>query len=160
VAVGASATRAGARFEEGAAARLELGRHPTATSSLKVTAPMSPDGLVAGVGESRAGTGAIVAGDQAGRVRASLTFADGRGGISIFAPSGEAIVSLREATNGSGLLSLGDVTGREAVKMDVTDKGYGAVLAGPVLGLPLVTGSGLPGSYFLGCRGGDACRPY
>jgi hypothetical protein len=38
---------------------------------------------------------------------------------------------------------------------------YGIVLAGPVLGLPLVPRSALPGSYFMGCASGDkpACVP-
>jgi hypothetical protein len=159
VSVGASASRAGIRFEERGFARLELGRHPTSRWSLKVSAPAAPDGTIAGIGESAAGTAAVVAGDQAGRIRASMTFQEGRGNINIFSADGTSIASLREAQNGGGLLSLGDASGREAVKMDVIT-GYGAVLAGPSLGLPLVTGSGLPGSYFLGCRGGDACRPY
>lgn len=159
VAIGASASRAGVRFEEGGVARLELGRHPTATWSLRVNTPEAPGGMIAGIGQSAAGTGAVIAGDQAGRIRAWMTFAEGKGNVGISSASGTSIASLREAQNGGGLLSLGDENGREAVKMDVVN-GYGAVLAGPILGLPLVTGSGLPGSYFLGCRGGDACRPY
>ena len=37
---------------------------------------------------------------------------------------------------------------------------YGAVLAGPTLGFPYVPASGLPGSYFLGCAGGDRCKGF
>jgi hypothetical protein len=45
------------------------------------------------------------------------------------------------------------------VKFGVNQDRYGVVLAGPVSGFPLVPGSGLPGSYFLGCAGGDKCGP-
>jgi hypothetical protein len=58
-------------------------------------------------------------------------------------------------------MDLGLADGNAAVRMGHNGNRYGIVLAGPVLGLPLVPRSGLPGSYFMGCAGGErpACVP-
>ena len=39
------------------------------------------------------------------------------------------------------------------VKMGVAQDRYGIVLTGPKAGFPLIPGSGLPGSYIMGCAG-------
>jgi hypothetical protein len=157
---GVSLMRAGIRLQEDEALRLDLGRQVAGNFSLKVSSDTSSGDPIAGIGESMAGTGAMVVADDNARVRASMRLMDGRGEIGIFNEDATSIASFREAINGAGLLAIGDAKGREAVKMDTNDSKYGAVIAGPQLGLPLVTGSGLPGSYFFGCAGGDACRPY
>ncbi len=157
---GVSLMRAGIRLQEDEALRLDLGRHTAGNFSLKVSSDTSSGDPIAGIGESAAGTGAVIAADDSARVRASITVADGKGTIGIFNETGTALLSFRQAVNGAGLLAIGDAKGREAIKMDTNDSKYGAVIAGPQVGFPLVTGSGLPGSYFLGCAGGDACRPY
>jgi hypothetical protein len=156
--VGVSDEQAGVRIMEGDVPRAEVGKHEAGNYSLRISS--SDGGLVAGIGESRAGTGALLVADQQSRVRASMTFLDGVGGFTAYNAGGAALVSLRESQAAAGLFSLGETGGREAVKMTVNDDRYGVALAGPQLGFPLVTGSGLPGSYIIGCSGGGSCRPY
>jgi hypothetical protein len=137
--------------------RLQLGRFDSGTFSLKVWTPGGGGGqTIAGIGESRAGTGALVISTRAGRPRASMMVDQGRGQVNIFDDTGASVASIREAESGDGLLSLGKTV--EFVKM-VVNGAYGAVLAGPVLGFPHVPASGIPGSYLLGCAGGPACHP-
>jgi hypothetical protein len=156
--VGVSDDQAGIRIMEGDVPRAEAGKHEAGNYSLRISSP--DGGLVAGIGESRAGTGALLIADRQARVRASMTLLDGVGGFTAYNAGGTALVSLRESPAAAGLLSLGDTGGREAVKMTVNDDRYGVALAGPQLGLPLVAGSGLPGSYIIGCSGGESCRAY
>jgi hypothetical protein len=79
----------------------------------------------------------------------------------VFNASSNAIASLRQAQGGGpGMFILGDASGREAVRMTVNDNRYGAVVAGPTLGFPYVPASGVLGSYFFGCAGGDRCYGY
>jgi hypothetical protein len=156
--LGASGTSAGLRIIDGDVLRTDLGKQDAGNYSLRVTSP--DGGLVAGLGESQAGSGAILVADQQSRVRASMTVVDGRGVFSINSAGGSGLVSLRASQAGTGLLSIGNTGGDEAVKMMVNGDRYGVALAGPQVGLPLMTGSGLPGSYILGCSGGGGCRPY
>jgi hypothetical protein len=156
--VGVSEPHAGLRITEGDVPRADLGKQEAANYSLRIASPAG--GLIAGLGESQAGTGAIVVADQQSRVRASMTLNEGRGAFSTYTVGGAALASLRESQAGAGLFALGTAEGREAVKMTVNDNRYGVALAGPQIGFPLVTGSGLPGSYILGCSGGGSCRPY
>ena len=155
----ASGSQAGVRITEGNVLRLDLGRRESTTYSLKVRSPKSPDNVIAGIGESKGGNGALIVGDLEGRLKVSMTAVEGKGEFRVFHQNGSAVVSLRESTPGSGLLMIGDENSTPMVKMVVNDDRYGVVLAGPVGVVPLVPRSGLPGSYFLGCAGGSACRP-
>ncbi|HSK09713.1 MAG TPA: hypothetical protein VK911_09055, partial [Vicinamibacterales bacterium] len=155
--VGASGAQAGVRVYEGDRLRLTLGKQEAGNYSL--TVPSGVRGAIAGIGESRAGSGALVVSDPAGQTKASLTLADGKGTAGVFSTSGIAILSLTEGATAAGVLALGDAGGTPMVKMGVNDNRYGVVLAGPVLGFPLVPRSGLPGSYILGCAGGESCGP-
>jgi hypothetical protein len=148
----------GVRIAEGKVARVELGRKRGPGYSFTVPSLGPAADPVAGLGESRAGSGALVLGDSAGHMRAGLT-ANQKAEVRIFGRAGDPLLSLREADNGAGLLVIGDSKGTPMVKLGVNDNRYGVVLAGPRSGFPLVTRSGLPGSYFLGCAGGDACGP-
>jgi hypothetical protein len=156
--LGASGTNAGLRLIEGDVLRTDLGKQDAGNYSLRVTS--SDEGLVAGLGESQAGSGAILVADRQSRVRASMTVVDGRGVFSINSAGGSGLVSLRASEAGAGLLSIGNTGGAEAVKMTVNGDRYGVALAGPQVGPPLMMGSGLPGSSIIGCSGGGACRPY
>ncbi len=69
------------------------------------------------------------------------------------------VLAITEGATGGGLLAMGDATSEPMVKFGVAQDRYGIVLAGPVSGFPLVPGSGLPGSYFLGCPAGEKCGP-
>lgn len=120
----------------------------------------SPTSLIAGIGQSRAGSGAVVVGTPT-QLKATLTMNDGRGMVSVFNQSEKDGAALTEARIGGGLLDLGMADGNAAVRMGHNGNRYGLVLAGPVLGLPLIPRSALPGSYFMGCASGErpACVP-
>ena len=114
---------------------------------------------IAGIGESKAGSGALVVGDTQGSKRASMSVGESKGVIAVFNGAGNAIVALGEAVgNTGGALAIGDANSEPRVKMGTNDNRYGVVMTFPV-GLPYVPRSGLPGSYFLGCAGGSACVP-
>ncbi len=156
VTVGASEDHAGLAIAEGGLERIDLGRQPAGNYALRVMA--ASGAAVAGIGESRAGSGAVVVGDDQGRTLASAT-ADPLGTFSVFSAGGLALASLRQSQAGSGFLSIGNSGGAEVVKMVINNNRYGVVIAGPVVGFPLITGSGIPGSYIIGCAGGEACIP-
>jgi hypothetical protein len=156
--IGAPGMQAGVRLLEAEQLRLDLGKQKAGNVALRVLAS-GIDGPIAGIGESRAGTGALIVSDQAGRTKTSLTLTDAKGTVGVFSGNGMPILSLTEGATAAGLLALGDSDGTPMVKMGVNDNRYGIVLAGPVLGFPLVPKSGLPGSYILGCAAGDGCGP-
>lgn len=152
--VGASAGRAGVRLTEGGVPRVDLGKQAAGNYSL--TFP-SDEGQVAAIGESRAGSGAVAVGGKTGRPKALMAAAEGKGSVNVFNGNGVPVLMLTEGDYHGGSFVIGDVTGDPVVKMNNNGR-YGAVLTGPVVGFPLIQGSGLPGSYILGCAGGDACR--
>ena len=89
-----------------------------------------------------------------------MTGSEGKGAIGVSNPSGSPVVSLTEGATRGGLLSIGDALSEPMVKMGVAQDRYGIVLAGPRAGFPLIPGSGLPGSYIMGCAGkGKDCGP-
>ena len=139
------------------APRIELGGQAGGNYSLKF---QGSAGLLAGIGESKAGTGAIVIGDSKGRKRASMLVGDeGKGLIGIFNAGGHGVAVLGEAVgNSGGSLVIGDAKSEPRVKMGTNDNRYGVVMTFP-LGFPYVPKSGLPGSYMLGCAGGPSCVP-
>jgi len=153
--IGSYGDRAGFRISEGGVPTFDLLRQDGGNYSLRI--PMG-DGLLAGVGESKAGTGALVVGDLHGRSRASLTLNDGRGVANIFNEGGNGVAALSQSVNGGGLLILTNADGYARVKFGNNDNRYGVVMAFPP-GLPYVPKSGLPGSYMLGCAGGGSCVP-
>lgn len=155
VSIGAGGASGGLRIEEAGNVRVDLGRQPAGNYALRLP---HGKGQLAGIGESRAGSGVLLIGDAEGRLRASMQTVDGKGAIGVFDAGGAAVLSMTEGKTG-GLLAIGDKTGEGMVKMGVNNGRYGVVLAGPRAGFPLVPTSGLPGSYFLGCAGGDGCRP-
>ncbi|HTT24838.1 MAG TPA: hypothetical protein VMG82_38340 [Candidatus Sulfotelmatobacter sp.] len=143
------------RIAEGDFTWLDVGRQEAGNYSLKI--PMS-DKVIAGIGESKAGTGAIVIGDGSGRPRAAMEVNAGKGSFDIFNADGHGIASLTESGNGGGLLVLTDAASNAKVMMKSNDNRYGVVMAFPpkLLYLPK---SGFPASYMLGCAAGPACTP-
>lgn len=156
VSIGAVDENGGVLITQDGFKRLEYGRPSGKNYALRL-----PMGHVytAAIGESLAGSGAIVVGDDFGRPRAMLSVVDGKGRIMTENKDGSPVLSMTEGESGSGMLVIGDSSSEPMVKFSVTDNRYGAVLAGPVSGFPTVPGSGLPGSYILGCAGGPACGP-
>lgn len=158
--VGASAFTAGLRISDSGVARLELSRSESGRYSLRIISPGTSGFPLAGIGESRAGTGALTIADLTGHSRALMTVEDGKGLFGVYNATATGVLSLTEGATAGGLLAIGDAASEPMVKMGVNQNRYGVVLAGPRAGFPYVPASGLPGSYFLGCAGGDACRPY
>jgi len=153
---GAYGDRAGLRVAEGDNPRLDLLRQPGGNYSIRIR---RGDGDIAGIGESKAGTGAIVIGDATGTHRAAIEIDGGRPSVSIFNKTGQGVASLSQSQAGGGLLVLANAGGAATVLMKPSnDNRYGVVMALPS-GLPYVPKSGLPGSYMLGCAGGKACIP-
>jgi hypothetical protein len=157
VAMAATGRSAGLRLEESGVERMDIGSNKGGPYAVRVSSPTS---VIAGLGQSRAGGGALVVGTPT-QLKATLTVTDGRAMVSVFNHSSKDGVALTEARIGGGLLDLALADGNSAVKMGHNGNRYGIVLAGPVLGLPLVPRSALPGSYFMGCASGDkpACVP-
>jgi len=153
--VGAYGERAGLRLSEGGQPRLDLLKQPGGNYSLKIRAG---DGDIAGIGESKAGTGALVVGDKDGQHKATVQVDNGKGAVSIFNDGGHGVASLTQSTNGGGLLVLADANSDARVMMGSNDNRYGVVMTFPS-GLPYVPKTGLPGSYMLGCAAGPACVP-
>lgn len=138
--------------------RIELGSRNAGPFALRFP---SGKGLIAGIGQSRAGTGAVIVGTLAGVTAGSITATDGRGMISLTKDSMPGGIAFTESINGGGLVDIGNNTGDSAVKMGHNSNRYGVVMTGPVPGFPYVPRSGLPGSYFFGCASGEkpACSP-
>lgn len=152
---GAYGLRAGMRLLENSMPRLDVLKQNAGNYSLKVP---SADGPIAGIGETTGGTGALVVGDKLGKTKATMRVVEGKGTFGIFNAKGVAILSLSESFNGGGLLAVGTSNGDAAVKFGTNYNRYGVVLTYPA-GFPYVPRSGLPGSYFLGCAGGESCVP-
>jgi len=156
--LGALSTEAGLQISEQSVLRLRMTGQAGGTYALAVPA-LGASGDIAGIGESKASSGAIVAASPSGAVKASMTVADGKGVVGIFNSTGLSVLSLTEGASAGGLLALGNAQSAPTLKMGVKNNRYGVVLTGPRAGFPLVTGSGLPGSYILGCAPGPACEP-
>ena len=143
------------RIAEGDFTWLDVGRQDAGNYSLKI--PKS-DKVIAGIGESKAGTGAMVIGDGSGRPRAAMEVNAGKGAFDIFNADGHGIASLTESGNGGGLLVLTDANSFAKVMMKSNDNRYGVVMAFPPK-LVYLPKSGFPASYMLGCAAGPACTP-
>lgn len=150
--IGVSGSRSGVQITEGGVLRADLGKQQHGNYALRFPSPAQ--GIIAGIGESRAGTGALVIGDFGGAVKASLT-ADGKGTVGISNGDGATVLALTEGATQGGLLAIGDAASEPMVKFGVAQDRYGVVLTGPKAGFPLIPASGLPGSYIFGCAGGS-----
>lgn len=157
VSLAATGRNSGMRVVESGVARMDIGSNKGGPYAFRVS---SPTNIITGLGQSRAGSGALVIGTPT-QVKATLTITEGRGMVSVFNHSPKDGLALTQAQIGGGLLDIGLANGNSAVKMGHNGNRYGIVLAGPTLGLPLVPRSGLPGSYFMGCASGEkpACVP-
>jgi len=155
--IGASGRRAGVRIFDNALARAELG---TNDGPYAVRFP-GGKGLIAGLGESRSGSGAVLVGTVPGATAGAITVSDGRALVSVTKDVGPGGAMFAEATIGGGFLQVIMSGGQPAVKMGHNGHRYGIVLTGPVLGVPYVPRTGVGGSYFMGCASGEkpACLP-
>jgi hypothetical protein len=155
-AIGTSGRRAGVRILEGGLTRTELG---TDEGPFALRFP-GGNGLIAGLGESRAGSGALLVGTLPGINAGSITVSDGRALVSLI-KGGTGGVAFAEATIGGGFLEVAMARGQSAVKMGHNGHRYGIVLTGPILGVPYVPRTGIAGSFFMGCASGEkpACLP-
>ncbi len=154
----ASGNNAGVLIGDVNSNRVEVGTRDAGPYALRFP---SGKGLIAGVGQSRAGTGAVLVGSLPGVSQGSITVTDGRGMFSLTKDGKPGGIAFTEATIGGGLIDIANNAGASAVKMGHNGHRYGIVMAGPIMGFPYVPRSGLPGSYFMGCAGGEApaCTP-
>jgi hypothetical protein len=157
VSFAATGRSSGLQVREGGVTRMDMSSKAGGPYGFRVSSATS---IIAGIGQSRAGSGVVVIGTPT-EVKATLTVGGGRGMISAYTNSSKDGVALTEAGIGGGLIDVGMSNGHSAVKMGHNGNRYGIVMAGPTLGLPLVPRTGLPGSYFMGCASGDrpACTP-
>jgi len=131
--------------------RLELGRSEEGRYSLRVFGPNHK--MIAGIGESEAGSGIIVVADAAGnpRVRLSRQASSGGGQVVVTNAAGIPVATMSGSGHGgSGLLQLTNGSGAVMVEAGVLDTGVGAVRAGPGAFQHGIMFLGLPGSYING----------
>jgi len=136
---------------------LDLGRAPAGNYALKF--PTQAGDLIAGIGESKAGSGLLVIGDSGGKKVASMFVGQGnKGMIAVFAPgTGSAVAVMGEAFgNTGGSLVIGTEASEPRVKIGTNDNRYGTVETLPPSTV-YVPRSGISGSSILGCAGGDSC---
>lgn len=155
--IGASGQSAGVRIFEKGLVRSELG---TDNGPFALRFP-GGKGLIAGIGEARSGSGAVIVGTVPGVTEGAITVSDSRPMVSLTKDAGPGGLAFAEATIGGGFLHVVMAGGQSAVKMGHNGQRYGIVLTGPILGVPYVPRTGIPGSYFVGCASGEkpACLP-
>jgi hypothetical protein len=152
----ATATTGGVQFVEDGLTRLVLSGNDSGGSALRIP---SGNGVIAGLGVSKEGTGTMLIGSLDGRVKATLSVPGERALVQVQGEN-DAAISMMEQGIGGGMLQLDSRDGA-IVKMGHVGNRYGIVMAGPRPGMPLVPKSGLPGGYFMGCGGSapPACTP-
>jgi hypothetical protein len=155
--IAASGRRAGVRIFASGLVRTELG---TDEGPFALRFP-GGKGLIAGIGEARSGSGAVIVGTVPGVTEGAITVSDARPMVSLTKDAGPGGLAFAEATIGGGFLHVVMAGGQSAVKMGHNGQRYGIVLTGPILGVPYVPRTGIPGSYFVGCASGEkpACLP-
>jgi hypothetical protein len=147
---GSHQSRTGVLVEESGLTRVDLGKQESGNFSARFLSRREE--LLSGIGESRAGTGALIVADAAAVMKASLTVIDGKGTVGIV--NGQhGLLSLTEGETQGGLLAIGDATANAMVKMGVYQDRYGIVLTFPT-GPPWVPALGIPGSSIMGKPGG------
>ena len=152
----ATSTTGGMQFVEDGLTRLIASGSDSGGASLRIP---SGNGVVAGIGVSKDGPGTLLIGTLAGQVRATFSVPGERAMVQIQGVN-DAGISMMEQASGGGMLQIDSKDGA-VVKMGNVNNAYGIVMAGPRPGLPLVPKSGLPGSYFMGCKSDQrpACTP-
>jgi hypothetical protein len=148
--IAAQDKRAHVLIKENDQDRIDLGRQATGRYSLQVFGAQNK--MVAGMGQSEAGSGLMHVADAAGAIRASLFVSsdNGSGRLEVRNGSG-TVVGMMSANPQAGLLQLTDGGGRLMVEAGVgANNGAGVVRTGPNMrnsGVGLV---GLVPSYILG----------
>jgi hypothetical protein len=131
--------------------RLALGRRSNGRYGLEVLAPGGRR-LVAGIGESEAGSGIAMVADAAGNPRVTMSghSESGTGRVVVANVGGKAVATLSaDGFGGSGLLQLTNASGTVMVSAGTLD-GVGMVSAGPGAFQHGIMFLGLPASYIVG----------
>lgn len=152
----ATSTNGGVQFAEDGLTRLIASGSDSGGASLRIP---SGNGVVAGIGASKEGPGTLLIGTLAGQVKATFSVPRDRAMVQVQGVD-DAAISMMEQGSGGGMLQIDSRDGA-VVKMGNVNNSYGIVMTGPRPGLALVPKSGLPGSYFLGCKSDQrpACTP-
>ena len=139
--------------DSGAQRRVALGRRLENNGRYSLQVFGRGGKLVAGIGESEAGSGVAIVADAAGNPRMSMfrNSESGGGHVVITNAAGKQVATLSGSGYGnSGLLRLSNDAGTDMVQAGVTDTGVGAVIAGPAAFQQGLMFIGLPGSYIAG----------
>ena len=135
----------------GSTVKLDLGRRSNGRYSFRVYG--DSDAIVAGLGESDAGSGVAMVADAKGQMRASLSCSAGSasGEARIIDGSDQVVASLSGAgVNGTGVLQLRNNADVVMVEAGVLPSGIGAVRAGPGAFQHGLHWIGLPASFIEG----------
>jgi hypothetical protein len=153
-AIGASQAQVGVVIEEDGHRRVNLGRNDKGNYGVRVYS--ASDKLVAGLGQSQAGTGIAMVADADGNPKAQMYSMPERGGIiEVLNGKGIGVATLSAAGHGgAGLMQVTNASGTVMVEAGVLPTGIGVVRAGPAgfnsgvgfVGLPASFISGKPGS--------------
>lgn len=105
--------------------RVDLGRRANGFYSMQVYGPANK--LVAGIGQSLAGSGILLIGDAAGNTKAKMSFDARLGTVMSVSNRGGTEVGTISALAGGGVLQLTDAAGRSMVEAGLTEANVGVV---------------------------------
>jgi hypothetical protein len=125
--IGAQDRRSHLVVKETGQDRIDLGRRADGLYSLQVYGPQNKQ--VAGIGQSKAGSGIMVIGDAAGTPKVSMYISKlSGGGTRVEVANGAgAIVGSMSAGGGGGQLQLTDAAGNSMVEAGLTEANVGVV---------------------------------
>lgn len=153
-AIGSSGAQVGVIIQENDRTRVNLGRNDKGAYGLRVF--NASDKLVAGIGQSEAGSGIAVVGDAQGAIKARMYVMSttGAGMVEVVNAQGIGVATMSAAGHdGAGLLQLTNASGTVMVEAGVLKSGIGVVRAGPAGFNSGIGFLGLPGSFIQGRTG-------
>ncbi len=127
--IAAQGTRSHLVIKEKGEARVDLGRRADGHYSLQVYGPANK--MVAGIGQSAAGSGVMLISDAAGTTKVRMSFEARRGATVAVANRAGFDVGTISALAGGGVLELSDAAGRAMVEAGLTEDNVGVVRTFP-----------------------------
>jgi hypothetical protein len=148
--IGSSGQQMGVVIQENDRQRVQLGRNDKGNYGARIYSATGK--LVAGIGQSQAGTGIAMVADAAGTPKAKMySLPSGAGIVEIINGQGIGVATMSSAgPGGAGLLQLTNASGTVMVEAGVSRSGIGIVRAGPAAFNSGIGFLGLPGSYIEG----------
>jgi hypothetical protein len=149
-AIGSSREQVGVMIQDGDRRRVSLGRNDKGHYGVRIF--NASDKIVAGLGQSAAGTGVALVADAEGNPKAQMyVLPSGAGMVEVVNAKGQGVATMSAAGHGgAGLLQLTNASGTVMVEAGVLPTGIGVVRAGPAGFNSGVGFVGLPGSLIQG----------